>query len=207
MTALKQTDWGAVTTAAPMNKDAALARDGRGVSFDMPPKAKQNAFDAPFPTTEFTGHSYHNLTGQRFQKVVVLGVRAKRRHGDEHITWVCRCDCGRYCNYKASKLRERQAAGLCMCSECEYLESVKAGTHPTKEQQEARVVSAAEKRERMNGLKRLVHPKLEELRAAFVALGFTENEYRIAVADWMRIQVDAYRAAKANGFAKEVGGG
>lgn len=34
----------------------------------------------------------NDLTGQRFERLVVLGEAAKDNHG--RVTWLCRCDCG-----------------------------------------------------------------------------------------------------------------
>lgn len=70
-----------------------------------------------------------DLSGQRFGKLVVKGLRPASAAPKGKSAWVVRCDCGAYEHRKAKTLRSGQNIGQ-MCTHCEHLEQVKAGTYP-----------------------------------------------------------------------------
>lgn len=186
MTAPRTTNWDALIASAPMNKDAAVARDGRGISFEPPAKALTNALDAPPPLKPYTDVPENNLTNQRFQKLTVLGLRDLPGRGSG-ASWVCRCDCGRYACFTSKALKKHRAEGRAMCSECDYIEAIKAGSHrPTKEDILEQQAAKAAQKERMQSACAIIHPKLAELSAAMGAIGITSAEFNAAAADFLR---------------------
>lgn len=60
------------------------------------------------------------LQGRRFGSLVVVGL------ADGHKSkLVCRCDCGRYCLRKTSKMRKRNSDSHCQCGECNFTEHLR----------------------------------------------------------------------------------
>lgn len=51
-----------------------------------------------------------DLTGQRFDKLVVLGKAESRK---KHVYWKCKCDCGRICEISGESLRRKNQAHNC----------------------------------------------------------------------------------------------
>jgi hypothetical protein len=125
---MKITAWDKVISSSPLNKDAAIARDGGGTSW-TPERALESSFvrsHAPMPM-KAPDHTWRiNLTGTKVGKLTVLGVAdfPARKSG---AAWVVRCVCGYYETRKAKTLRDPVYAERAACSECEYVAELKAG--------------------------------------------------------------------------------
>ncbi len=52
-----------------------------------------------------------NLTGKRFGLLTAIRRVEDKVSGDErlHVTWLCRCDCGREKEFKSRSLRAKEA--------------------------------------------------------------------------------------------------
>ena len=120
-------DWDRVITSAPMNKDAALARDGRCTSWTPARKFNNLRSDVPLPTKKWNGHPEHDLTWQRFGDLTVIGPASDK---SSPTRWVVRCVCGCYEHRKASGLRKNAADGRLFCAECDYLKELRKGNVP-----------------------------------------------------------------------------
>lgn len=182
-------NWDAIAASAPMNKDAALARDGRGVSFEIPEKHKENAFDLCPPLKKYEDVEANNLTGERMHRLVVLGLCADKSTKGP-ASWACRCDCGRYARFTTKGLRSLRLRGEAMCSECRYVELVKAGKIDLARQAEARAeksetkAALAERRRNVDGI---LWPKLLHLRESVAGIGISAEEFRVALAEFVRV--------------------
>lgn len=121
MSGLRTTNWDAVIAAAPLDKQASIIRDGRSAA--EPVTISNSYADQPL-TRPYMDVPENNLTGQRFGKVVALGLGESARKGT--TPWVVKCDCGRFARMKAKVLRTSDPARLA-CGECDYLQQVRMG--------------------------------------------------------------------------------
>jgi len=74
--------------------------------------------DAIIDAIRYLGKGIHmgafvDLTGQRFERLVVIGVHA-RGNGRPYVTWRCRCDCGKEVVVKGQNLTSQQTKS-CGC--------------------------------------------------------------------------------------------
>lgn len=69
------------------------------------------------------GRPYTDLTGQRFGKILVIGVIDESGGGGVHKKWLCRCDCGTEWVVKSSHL----VSGQTQCKKCRDKNFCKAG--------------------------------------------------------------------------------
>lgn len=122
---MKTTNWDAVITSAPLDKQASIVRDGRSAG---EPVTINNSYAEQPPTRPYMDVPANNLTGQRFGKVVALGLGESARKGT--TPWVVKCDCGRFARMKAKVLRTSDPARLA-CGECDYLYQVRMGLKKT----------------------------------------------------------------------------
>ena len=126
---MRTTNFDRLATSAPLNADAAIARDG--VSNDhweakigstvnrwiAPPAMK------PMSDMSDIGRAMcAELVGARFGRLRVLGIWAdgNRKKG---ASWVVRCDCGYYEARKANSLRAGTAT---CCTACDRLDQLRA---------------------------------------------------------------------------------
>lgn len=132
----RTTDFDRLSTSAPMNRAAALARDGGGTHF-TPRAGKVNSarWAAP-PEMRPVPADMHDFTGRVFDRFTVIGLSAMT--GKTGPRWVLRCTCGYYENRRNRLLVEGTGRAITMCSECDYLEELKAGRVPPPPQLVAR---------------------------------------------------------------------
>lgn len=122
---MKTTSWDRIVSSAPLNKDAALARDGRGENYE--PNCRINPgsahSDTPLPTIRFGGGG-ENLTNVKFGRMTVIGVAKDTRQNDRGRAWVVRCACGNYEHRRTKAIRNTANANDC-CTKCRHLEYLK----------------------------------------------------------------------------------
>lgn len=127
---MKGSSWDKVVSSAPINKDAAIARDGGGTSW-TPERALEASFvrsHAPIPIKPRKATWMLDLTGLKVGKLTVLGVADfPNRSERSPAAWVVRCVCGYYETRKAKTLRKPGYAERAACSECHYVAELKAG--------------------------------------------------------------------------------
>jgi hypothetical protein len=119
---MKTVDYEALATASPVNRDAALARDGKGekvpeltytitcAHWDAPPKSK------PIPKGQ------EDRRGQKVGRMTVVGYYDS--HPKKGSRWIVRCSCGDY-ETRLSKAIKNQSNTRDRCSKCRRLETVK----------------------------------------------------------------------------------
>jgi len=116
--------WDRIITSAPLDKQAAIVRDGKGEHFTPQMRLEDTKVRqiAPPPMRPNPPNA-EDLTGQRFGRFAVIGRSADKP------AWVVRCACGWYEHRNARALKTAGPADLAsmMCTECCYVERVKAG--------------------------------------------------------------------------------
>lgn len=187
---MKTTDWDRVVTSAPLNKDAALARDGKGTSW-TPARQFTNVFETPPLMRKYTDVAHNDLTGRRFQKFVVLGLR------QEGSGWVCRCDCGRYSIQHKGGLLKQQSLGRAYCGECDYVEEMKAKRLPGKDEAEAARIRKEERKALDAERDARVHLALKKIMRGEIASGETADDFLRSVVNFTRVELAELRQSKA----------
>lgn len=90
---MKTIDYNALATSAPINRDAALARDGRSKDrYESKKKILGAHWSAP-PPLPIRPSAAPDLTGHTFGKFTVIGYI---RTGKKGSMWLVRCLCGDY---------------------------------------------------------------------------------------------------------------
>ena len=111
---MKTVDYDALAASAPLNRDAALARDGRGEQYQAKLRPGARHWEAPPPTRPIPA-DVADLTGVKIGRLTVVGYLG--RIGG-HARWLVRCVCG---DYEARRRRAivdpRPDADNC-CEEC-----------------------------------------------------------------------------------------
>lgn len=160
---MKTTNWDALVTSAPIDKDAALARDGKGESWSPVTKIT-NCLDHPGELKAFHDPTScaEDLTGQRFGGVVVLGVSV-RDTSKGKTAWVARCDCGKYARFSRQGIHAARVDGRAYCGECLLLHDIQAGKGKTPLQRKQRAETHQERKARDAARDALVHPRFEAL--------------------------------------------
>lgn len=84
---------------------------------------------APLPTCQFTGPRYHDLTGKRNGRLLVIGCALYKTKAKVNSTrWVVRCACGRY-QMQSTKAIKKDNPDL-MCIVCYYNHRLKKKGRP-----------------------------------------------------------------------------
>jgi hypothetical protein len=139
---VRTVNYAALATSAPIDKAAALARDGSGEHFDIAIPDDMPHSETPLPmkaiTRQHTSNpSFADLTGTRMARLRVLGMYAAPNTKKVGM-WVVRCDCGRYTARSAKAIKNYLAdpekyEGGGRCWECQRVEILKKRTatwHP-----------------------------------------------------------------------------
>jgi hypothetical protein len=121
-------DYDRIATATPINREAALARDGRGVHWEPQRRFNLDAVhsDVPLPTLPcpVQPNIPKDMIGKRFGRFVVIGYGGAGASG---ARWVVRCACGAYEHRRMRALTNPGKPSSLMCNRCDYLEELKAG--------------------------------------------------------------------------------
>ena len=74
----------------------------------------------------------NDLTGQKFGRLTVIkqsGFGDKNKHGSRYAKWLCKCDCGNYCERTTDILKKSRNDHSCGCLAKEHLDDMaKANT-------------------------------------------------------------------------------
>lgn len=124
---MRTTDWDRIVTSAPLNRDAAVARDACGVAYTPAIADDDNVIrsDTPLPVRKPSKGT--DLSGKRCNRLVVQGLYAVEGKSNR---WVVRCDCGAYETRRATSLNNPAYAATAMCSHCDHLEQLRRGLKP-----------------------------------------------------------------------------
>lgn len=124
---MKTTDWSAVTASAPINKEAAVARDGSGDQFNSIKRICQIHSRECLPTIPCPKNK-KNLTGKKRDRLTVIGLYAGEDNPkaveSKGSLWVCKCVCGAYVTRRQHKLA-KDTTTIDACDECRQLEYLK----------------------------------------------------------------------------------
>lgn len=67
-----------------------------------------------------------DLTGQGFGRLTVvkqIGFGNKNKHGSRYAKWLCKCDCGNYCERTTDILKRSRNDHSCGCKAFDVIES------------------------------------------------------------------------------------
>ena len=67
-----------------------------------------------------------DLIGQRFGRLVVVDKCGKDKNGKNTI-WLCKCDCGNYCEMASGTLTRKRSNHSCGCLAKEHLKDMANG--------------------------------------------------------------------------------
>jgi len=115
---IRTTNFDAIITASPINKDAAVSRDGRGFSYEPDKKIACRHWENQPLLREPTGED-RDLIGFRWGRLIALGYLAE----DPGKLWVVRCDCGRYETRRNKSLK--RASPVDCCQQCGHVAHLK----------------------------------------------------------------------------------
>jgi hypothetical protein len=116
---MKTIDYDRLASSSPLNKDAALARDGRGEHYDADAYRGDNAqcWDAP-PAMVAVPPAVAGLVGVKVGRLTVLGLRPTKPTGKRPASWVVRCVCGTYTTRTARAIKNPANVND-MCARCD----------------------------------------------------------------------------------------
>jgi hypothetical protein len=132
---VRTTNFDALATAAPLDRQASVVRDGSGDSYERAlPGLVVRRWDAPPRLKPLTDPSHRLLlqqyTGQRVGRLTILGVWADAPVGkNRKAIWVVRCLCGYYEGYKFGSIFKIPAEAC--CSHCRQTENLRVVARQT----------------------------------------------------------------------------
>ncbi len=132
-------NWDRLVTSTPVNKAAALARDGHAAEEWCVPAGKLNTTYSHTPLPTHRPHGLlpeDDLMGRVFGRLTVLGLSK-----DVKNSWVVRCACGAFETRKAKSLKS--ATSPDRCSACEYTRALVSGEIPSPEECKRLLAEAA----------------------------------------------------------------
>jgi len=126
--AMRTTDFDAIATAAPLNREASTVRDGSGDQWEAktPPTAPRWIAPPPLRSERDVAGSGVDMlraqVGRRYGRLTVLGIWADSNPNQKSV-WVCRCDCGAY---EGRRLGRLTSGAVTMCLECAQVEAIRS---------------------------------------------------------------------------------
>lgn len=181
MSGMRTTNWDAVITSAPLNKQAAMMRDGRSTA---EVKVENSYVEQPTVRDfrDFHGSAEQDLRGKRFGQLSVIGL------ADRKSAWVSKCDCGKYAIHTSKGLKSLAASNRAYCGECDYVRRVQSGELPSDAE---RVILRVEKQARVSAaadLDAVTHPQFDAL---LLQLGDDPKTLLSSVSRWMQRRLRA----------------
>lgn len=182
-----------------MNKDAAIARDGKGETW-KPVVKIENSYEVCPKLKPFSPLMGEDQTGKRFDKVRVVGLAAEQTASGK-AGWACRCDCGRFAKFSTRGLFACAAEKKTMCGECAYLDKIKTGggRTPLERKNMAEKVKQRSAKQAQSVAERdaLVHPAICAVYDSIVLGGAVDREnFLKSIANFVQVERTKDRIAK-----------
>lgn len=137
---MKTTEWDRIVTSTPLNREAAVVRDGSGDGATRVANI-QGVYDAPFLTMPCPSR-FDDQTGKRLGRLTVIGfVDNKQTNSGKNCParWLCKCVCGRYTTRKVASLynalhaaQSKENYHVFACAECATEQRIRNGKHAKK---------------------------------------------------------------------------
>lgn len=181
---MRTSNWDAMIASAPLDKQAAMIRDGRGGAEDI---KIDNCYKEQPALRAYTGGS-EDITGQRFGRLTVVGL------SDINGSWVCRCDCGHYARQKLKALRSQAEKGRAECGLCDYVHRAERGEIPDAAE---RVILRSARKAQASAASVLdanIHARMDALMAALDP-DIDQAEATSSISRWMQLRFAKQRAA------------
>jgi hypothetical protein len=125
---MRTMNFDAIATAAPLNREASVVRDGSGEIWDGKVPSFHAHWDAPPLPEAPRPLQAPPLEGTSFGRMIVI--RYHRAHKKNGAQWLCRCTCGAY-ELRNTPAVRRLAAGNAgneedhCCAKCDWLRHIK----------------------------------------------------------------------------------
>jgi hypothetical protein len=105
-----------------VDKTSATVLYAKGVHFTSKKKITERHWEVQPPVVPFRGWSYHDLTGKRFGRFLVIGVFDGAKNYRKKTLWVVKCACGRYeTRSRRALLNPKNKGDRCnICKELAY---------------------------------------------------------------------------------------
>lgn len=117
---MKKTDYECIAISDPINKTAKRVVQS-GEHFDFNQENMISSTD-PIPVKDFPGQKDHDLTGEKFGRLKVIGYYGKGS-GTRTGKWVVKCLCGNYELRRAAALKKTTGNDCgSMCYSCDQKE-------------------------------------------------------------------------------------
>lgn len=119
-------DYQALATSAPINRDAAIARDGVSrQGYEPAKKIVQRHWSAP-PPLQPMPEGVVNRAGIKFGKFTVVGYL--ERNKKKGSLWLVRCTCGDYESRRGKAIDNPENAWDC-CEKCRHVMTLRRSDH------------------------------------------------------------------------------
>ena len=121
-------DYDRLASSAPINRQAALTRDGRGPDFGLEAMELENHWSAPPPPERAPPRDLPRLEGREFG----AGMRVVRYHGKRSngARWLVRCACGDYELRATQAIQTAQADHA--CQKCNHTRHLRWASDPNR---------------------------------------------------------------------------
>ena len=111
-----------IATDKSVNRTAGMVVK-KGIHYDE--RTRQENYyisKIPLPIIPFIGHKEHDLTGNKYYRLRVIGYIGK---GSRTGRWLVRCTCGNY-EVRLAKVLKRKEEEYGKCSHCQDLDYIKS---------------------------------------------------------------------------------
>jgi hypothetical protein len=111
-----------LAVSAPINRQAAMTLS-RGFVYEPDTKVTTREWEAP-PKMRLPANKDQSLAGTRFGRLTAIGIDAEKVMAkNTPVTWVCRCDCGRYTSRSAKAIKnpKNQSDRCALCRHAKFL--------------------------------------------------------------------------------------
>ncbi len=131
---MRVTNWDAVATSAPLDRQASIVRDGSGDTWDHEVHPQIDHWKAPPLPLAKKPDALEDLTGKRWGRLVVVRFHGKREGKNAPLCWLVRCACGDYETRRyATALKATPEDACVICAKAERLRQ-RASLPPSKKQ-------------------------------------------------------------------------
>lgn len=121
---LRTTNFDAIATAVPLNREASTVRDGSGDFYDFPIPLHVQHWKAPPTPVGKLGKGAEDLTGRVFGRLTVIRFHGSAGGEWARPIWLVRCACGDYEVRRSKTLRSTTNADACCCI-CQHVKHLR----------------------------------------------------------------------------------